>query len=94
MRRIKSEDVMGYSVLELGMEVTNCVVASQLSSMHEWNTGMYSILLQVNLPRCSRYFVPSRGLKIPGVESGYRVIGNARLTLEYPRSKSDQWVAL
>ena len=46
MRRIKSEDVMGYSVLELGMEVTNCVVASQLSSMHEWNTGMYSILLQ------------------------------------------------
>ena len=48
MRRIKSEDVMGYSVLELGMEVTNCVVAAQLPYMHEWNTGMYSVL-QVNL---------------------------------------------
>ena len=39
---------MGYSVLELGMEVTNCVVAAQLPYMHEWNTGMYSVL-QVNL---------------------------------------------
>ena len=89
---------MGYSVLELGMEVTNCVVASQLSSMHEWNIGMYSILLQpwklTYLDAVGTYFVPSRGLKISGVESGYRVIGNARLTLEYPRSKSDQWVAL